>query len=1163
MVAESTSAAVAPRRREYWQANSLAEQSMTEFQEAVEQKDAAGERRAFYLVASYYGRTVRILNTALTSQKEPLARAAMHNLIILHRPLAGMHAASPDLVPITLTLRREAREGFVRDLVVRVLSESPEGLDAQTVTSRVNDLDLIGNLRPGTVDRHLKNLVASGHVTRDRGRFTRASRVYGELDLSAHSLRALVGPDLYRRLNDSGFNSLADVSARQSAFNEVFGPLTGLSDEGLALFHEVVVTLEETWSAKTSPWRHADLLGSTIPRPYQYEAYAMFRGGGYRGLIVESPTGSGKTMIGQMCIQDWLRTLKPGQSVLVLVPTSNYQQQWIGELSYLPFGLRLSPEVIFAGTPNELERFQRRTGQHPAVLLMTYTALAQAGSGIGKGGFDIDSIEIFLQGANVQYVVLDEVHKVVEDMRSVSADVTRLMVSWLEDMSLRGLIGFSGTAEAYRHRFDQLRLRLVHNIPLEDLIAYGYVAPFAEFGVPFSNSARERRVRDLLDEYKERLRQYFTLLGVGNLRRLFAEVPLEERVRIARDILDMSRGDKDRDQALAKKMSEWERGSGDVLNLADAKLVTILQIARGWSDQELAQQTGASMEDFAALAQAVDSIRQQLAELIYLPKTVAQLRREGFATTFDAATVRSLPEEKLSHMARNERMQERMATTLVGLYNDLGSWYRRVGEGRVETIKAVIEAERNARPVSGVIVFDNARRIFWKQEDIPTPGYEGVGGLFGQMLGDERFLPIAVLSNEMYIGFRDEDPLPPRIATHIENRLMRGEIGRAIFSLVTQVVEIESRHLEALQTLFTQQLDAYIPTLLNVRAVRLGNFSRKVLGPVRREVKRRKLGSEGERLLMRLDLRYIHLLGLVKEFFDYALLARSFREAAVAQLEQVSGAIQKFFVVPMPGGNRKQLMYDLTARIVDAEELGVNLIIVSNWARTGWNVIKPNLLIDATATRDVTAWQQLRGRAIRSLRTWTNDCYRLMLQLVGPRSEQFFERTDLPEDVARAFAAAAATAKYSGGLDANLRTLLHSITPPALQPMLGEDGLDALGETQRTNLAINLMRKRNKVTHIYELVKAFGSTSQVIYDRPERVWKRRENIALKHANEISVQPFAGQKVYGDEHAPLLYASDPRNDLPVELEARVSQVVADCDPLIVAGWLDKADMLVSA
>ena len=41
------------------------------------------------------------------------------------------------------------------------------------------------------------------------------------------------------------------------------------------------------------------------------------------------------------------------------------------------------------------------------------------------------------------------------------------------------------------------------------------------------------------------------------------------------------------------------------------------------------------------------------------------------------------------------------------------------------------------------------------------------------------------------------------------------------------------------------------------------------------------------------------------------------------------------------------------------------------------------MLIDATATRDVTAWQQLRGRAMRAPATWTNDCYRVLVGLRG------------------------------------------------------------------------------------------------------------------------------------------------------------------------------------
>ena len=78
-------------------------------------------------------------------------------------------------------------------------------------------------------------------------------------------------------------------------------------------------------------------------------------------------------------------------------------------------------------------------GAGPAVIVMTYAALAQTGSGVGKGGFDVDSIEMFLQLANVQFVALDEVHKVVEDMKSVSADVTRQLAEG--DRASRPVLG--------------------------------------------------------------------------------------------------------------------------------------------------------------------------------------------------------------------------------------------------------------------------------------------------------------------------------------------------------------------------------------------------------------------------------------------------------------------------------------------------------------------------------------------------------------------------------------------------------------------------------------------------------------------------------------------------------------------------------------------------
>jgi superfamily II DNA or RNA helicase len=66
-------------------------------------------------------------------------------------------------------------------------------------------------------------------------------------------------------------------------------------------------------------WEHVDILGSPYPRPYQRDAYTIFKGYGYQGALIEAPTGSGKTLMGLMCIQDWLRTLSRGESILVLV----------------------------------------------------------------------------------------------------------------------------------------------------------------------------------------------------------------------------------------------------------------------------------------------------------------------------------------------------------------------------------------------------------------------------------------------------------------------------------------------------------------------------------------------------------------------------------------------------------------------------------------------------------------------------------------------------------------------------------------------------------------------------------------------------------------------------------------------------------------------------
>ncbi len=1141
-------------RRSYWQAQALVEMEQDAFALASAQNDDAHQRAAYFRLAVYHGRTLSILRAALADAQEALAQAAMRNLATLHRAMQNMHSHAPNIVPPARVLDRAGRDQFARDLVMRVLSGSSEPLDAETIAERANALNET-RITKGTVTRHLKDLAEAGYVENAndayaKDTYMKTACACTQMDASVPAMRALFGQDLYAKFDQAGFARLEDALARQSAFRETFCRITALSETSAALCIDLIATLLEGHAPRATQWNFTDLIGSPYPRPYQYEAYAVFRGYGFHGQLVEAPTGSGKTMIGMMCVQDWLGKLRAGQSILILVPTSNYLQQWAGELCYKPIGLRLSPEMVFAGTPGQLERFQKRTGSHPAILLMTYTSLAQSGSGIGKGGFDVDSIEMFLQGANVQYVVLDEVHKVVENLESVSSDVIRLMLEWMNDGSVQALIGFTGTAEAYRARFAKLGLQLVYSIPMDELIAAGFVAPFAEAGAPFSYSARERRIRELLDAYKDKTLEFMALVGGENLRAWFAEIPMEQRVHIGYELLNMYHGRSDWQASLSNRFSEWE--TGERLKLTEAKLVSLVQIARKWSDAALIQNAGADAHAFANLVAELNELRAQLAQLIYLPSTLKRLNAANFTTALDVPELRAAFANAANQVARAEAVQDSLATTIVGLYEGTSDWSRRVGEGRVETIKTIIEAERASRAISGTIIFDTAHRIPWKQ-GVSAPGYQGVGGLYAQLLGDERFMPYAVLSGEQYLPYDENDPLPPRIARFIETEMMQGEIGSAMFDLVCQGLELSDTARANLRLRWRTLLEDYIPRLENVHAARPGDFSRRVLRPMRKRVRELDLGYAGERLLTRLDLRNLHFADLVNTFFDYAIIARYFRHAQVAELEQVSGARQKFFVIPMAAGNRKLLMYDLTSRIVDAESLPINLIIVSGWARTGWNVISPNLLIDATATRDVTAWQQLRGRAIRARRTWTNDCYRLIMLLIGSRMHSPLEQADMPEEVASVLEEITSASEQEA-LDERLKPLLRAVVSDAEHAQIAQHGFAALSDAERTRIAIALMRRFNKVTHIYELVKAYGATSQVEYNRPEKIWQRRENITAKHEYELAVNLFTGQKLTGDAHAPLLYADDPRTDVPQALQKHLTRVIENCDDVIVAGWL---------
>ena len=1159
----------------YWQAQGLSEMLQSEFDKDFQQSSATGMRERFYLLANYYTRTLAILRSALNSRRESLAQAALQNLIALHKALTYMHRTAPKVIPSILSLNRNVRTRLMEDLIVREIHNAPKPLDEATIKRVVNELDVLTDANDTTIRRHLNNLVSTGHLKLTDKGYSPSDRPYSYLNLDRIGLELLLAPIMLHEFDDAGYQGLNDVTTRKNEFRRFFAGI-GFSNQVAALFTgvcEVFNGLSEE-EAAFSAWRYADLIGSSFPRPYQYEAYAVFKGYGYQGQVIESPTGSGKTLIGMMCIQDWLRTLSQGQSILVLVPTVNYQQQWVGELCYKPTGLHLSPHLIFTGTPSSLEATRNKVAISPCVIIMTYTALAQVGSGLGKGGFDQDSIEIFLQGSNVQYIIFDEVHKVVEDLQSISASVTRLLTEWLQDGTFRGVIGFSGTASAYRTRFSQLGLQLVYVMPTAELIAYGFVAPFTEIGVPFAYSDREQHIRGLLDEYKALVRDFITLIGSANLRKWFSEIPLEDRVVMGRDLLRMYAGHKDQEVALSQRFQAWEVGKEIAFN--ELSLLTLVQIAKGWSDEALVQnvaQLGTEglpdqkLLEFQQILEKLNVIRTQLKGLVYLPDTVRRLDSAGFGTSLETEVLRKLPGEISSIAARTEQVKNILATSITGLYDLLSDWYFRVGEGRVATIKAIIEAERATRPITSTIIFDAGVRIRWGN-GVAIPGYGGVAGVFSQMLGDTRYTPMAALSREIYLPYDEnvEKPLPLQIAAFIRSEIMLLELGEALFGLATQGIDLQLEQLKLLQNHLFELLSNYVNELLEVRSARSGEFNQRVLTPFRRFIRQSKLGKTTDLLLGRLSLQQYHIHNWLETFFDYALIAESFAHPKIGELQQVSGARHKFYIVPMAEGDRKQLMYDLTARIVDAETLPINMIIVSTWARTGWNVIKPNLLIDATATRNVTAWQQLRGRAMRARRTWTNQCYRLVLLLMSSRPLALSEESFLPEDVHMLYEELREKNNLVTQLDEASKAILQeahqltqqhqsSDTVDGIADKIASGILEELTVEERKQLVTELMLARNKVTHIYELVKAYGSTSQITYNRPTRQWGRVDSISLKHSREYAISPFSGEYVMGDAHAPLVYSGDPRRDVPSELQAHLVKVIDKCDPKVVKGWLN--------
>jgi hypothetical protein len=132
----------------YWQAHGLIEQTLSSFRAAGELGHHERQRAVFYRLATFHGRTLRVLNSGLHAQNEQLVQAALANLQALHRGMLQMHRSAPDLLPLPIALSAPSRRQFLRDMIMRVLVETPPALDVPAIQVRTNRLDQPACVQP-------------------------------------------------------------------------------------------------------------------------------------------------------------------------------------------------------------------------------------------------------------------------------------------------------------------------------------------------------------------------------------------------------------------------------------------------------------------------------------------------------------------------------------------------------------------------------------------------------------------------------------------------------------------------------------------------------------------------------------------------------------------------------------------------------------------------------------------------------------------------------------------------------------------------------------------------------------------------------------------------------------------------------------------------------
>jgi hypothetical protein len=200
---------------------------------------------------------------------------------------------------------------------------------------------------------------------------------------------------------------------------------------------------------------------------------------------------------------------------------------------------------------------------------------------------------------------------------------------------------------------------------------------------------------------------------------------------------------------------------------------------------------------------------------------------------------------------------------------------------------------------------------------------------------------------------------------------------------------------------------------------------------------------------------------------------------------------------------------------------------------------------------------------MRALETWTIDCYRTISVLLGEkgRANEILER--LPPEMQENFNKIRKEFKQKEELNPTMIDLLNASIDEAklpseekviLKSKVNSGDFKQLSTMERMKLIIYLMLSKNKVAHIFEMVKASGSTKQVELDKKSGIWRRKASIAKKHKEEPILPVPGAERRRGKYMAPLIYSEDPTADTPSEVRSTLKTLLTGLDEDLLDDWV---------